>query len=102
MVSYYGQVFQPVRNTREHIKSLQIQLGDTEAMNKTIQDQLMLETTKLDKLEKQAHQWITQYNTSLDNLDEIRSHMKRLLDTAEEKAQFLGPDMSNILDLSIQ
>ena len=28
--------------------------------------------------------------------------MQRLLDTAEEKAQFLGPDMNNIVDLSIQ
>ena len=62
----------------------------------------MLETTKMEKLEKQAHQWLTQAVPSLDNLDEIRSHMKRLLDTAEEKAQFSGPDMSNIVDLSIQ
>ena len=70
-------------------------------MNETIQYQLMLETTKLDKLEKQAHQWITQANPRLDNLDEILQHMKRLLDTAEEKAQFLSPDMSNIVYLSI-
>ena len=28
--------------------------------------------------------------------------MKRLLDTVEEKAQFLGRDMDNIIDLSIQ
>ena len=28
--------------------------------------------------------------------------MKRLLDTAEEKAQFMGPDMESIIDLSIQ
>ena len=55
-------------------------------MSKTIQDQLMLETTKMDKLEKQAHQWITQSNPILENLDEIHSHMNRLLDTAEEKA----------------
>ena len=55
-------------------------------MNKTIQDQLMLETTKMEKLEKQAHQWLTQANPSLDSLDEIRPHMKRLLDNVEEKA----------------
>ena len=61
----------------------------------------MLETTKLEKIEKQAHQWITQANPSLDNLNEIRLHMKRLLDNVEEKAQFLGPDMSNIVDVSI-
>ena len=71
-------------------------------MNKTVQDQLMLETTKLDTLEKQAHQWINEANHSLENLDQIRRHMKRLLDTAEEKAQYLGLNMSNIVDLSIQ
>ena len=61
----------------------------------------MLEISKLDKLEKQAHQWLAQANPSLDSLDEIRLHMKRLLDTTEEKYQLLGLDMSNIVDLSI-
>ena len=28
--------------------------------------------------------------------------MKILMDTADEKSQFLGPDISNILDISIQ
>ena len=28
--------------------------------------------------------------------------MKRLLNTAEEKAQFMGPGMDNIIELSIQ
>ena len=28
--------------------------------------------------------------------------MQWLMDTADEKAQYLGPDMSNILDLSIK
>ena len=55
-------------------------------MNKTTEDQLAEETRKLNKLEKQAHQWINQANPSLDNLEEILPHMKRLLDTAEEKA----------------
>ena len=97
-VTYYGQVFHQVRNTRELIKSLQSQWGDIETLNKTIQDQLVLETTKLDKLEKQAHQWISQANPSLDNLNTIFPYMKRLLDTVEEKAQFLGLNMSNIVD----
>ena len=39
---------------------------------------------------------------SLDTLDKICPHMKRLLNTAEEKAQIFGPDMDNIIDLSIQ
>ena len=40
---------------RELIKSLQIHQGDTEVMNKTIQEQLVLETTKMDKFKKQEH-----------------------------------------------
>ena len=55
-------------------------------MNKTIEYQLAKERAKLDKLEKKTHQWLTQANPSLDNLDEIHPHMKRLLDTAKEKA----------------
>ena len=71
-------------------------------MRSTIQDQIVLETTKLQKLEKQAHQWVQQALPSLDRLDTICPQMKRLLDTSEEKAQFIGPDMENITDLSIQ
>ena len=69
---------------------------------KTIQDQLVLETTKIDTLEIQAHQWISHANPSVDSLDKIRLHMKRILDTIEETAQRLGHGMSNIVDLSIQ
>ena len=43
-VTYYSQVFQQQRNTREQIKPLQNHRGDTEAMKKIMQDQLMLET----------------------------------------------------------
>ena len=48
--THYNQVFQQIRTIGEKIKSLQSQQGDTKEMNKKIQDQLMLETTKLDKL----------------------------------------------------
>ena len=67
-----------------------------------MQYQIVLESTKLEKLEKQAHQWIYQEIPILDTLDKICPHMKRLLDTAEEKVQFMGPGMDNIIDLSIQ
>ena len=63
-------------------------------MRSTIEDRIVLETTKLQKLEKQAL-------PSLDKLDTIFPQMKRLLDTAEEKAQFMGPDMESITDISI-
>ena len=62
-------------------------------MRSTIQDQIVLETTKLQKLEKQAHQWVQQALPSLDKLDTIFPYMKRLLDATEEKYQFIGPNM---------
>ena len=80
---------------------MQNQQGHREAVEEIVQDQIVLESTKLEKLEKQAHQWINQEIPSLDTLDNICPHMKILLDIAEEKAQFLGLDMNNIIDLSI-
>ena len=71
-------------------------------MRSTVQDQIVLETTKLEKLEKQAHQWMNQELPSLDTLDKICPQMKILLDTAEEKTQLLGIEMSNITYLPIQ
>ena len=50
--TYYGQVFQQLRETRENIKTLENQQGLPEAMKSTIQDQIVLGTTKLEKLEK--------------------------------------------------
>ena len=38
----------------------------------------------------------------LDKLDTICPQMKRLLETTEEKDQFMGPDMERIVELSIQ
>ena len=38
----------------------------------------------------------------MDKLDTIFPQMKRLLETVEEKYQFMGPDMERIADLSIQ
>ena len=70
-------------------------------MEKAIHDQLLLDMEKLDKLEKQEHQWISQADPSLNILDKICPHMQRLLDTIEEKAQFLGLDMRNIVNLNI-
>ena len=84
--TYYGQVFQQLRETRENIKTLENQQVLPEAMKSTVQDQIVLETRKLEKLEKQANQWINTTIPSLDTLDNICPHMKRLLDTAEEKA----------------
>ena len=62
----------------------------------------MLEIAKLQKLERQAHQWVQQALPSLDKLDTIFPQMKSLLDAVEEKAQFMGPNMESIAHLSIQ
>ena len=61
-----------------------------------------METTELQKLEKQAHEWVQQALLSLEKIDTIYPQMKRLLDTTEEKAQFMVPDMEIITDLSLQ
>ena len=71
-------------------------------MRSTIQEQIVLETMKLEKLEKQAHQWVNQALSSIDKLDTMCPQMKILMDTAYEKAHFLGPDMNNIIYISIQ
>ena len=71
-------------------------------MRGTIQNHIVLETTKLEKLEKQAHQWVNQALLRIDKLDTICPQMKRLMDTADEKSQFLGLGMNNIIYISIQ
>ena len=70
-------------------------------MANIIWDQLVLEMEMLEKLEKQEHQWNNQARPSLVSLDKIFPHMKRLLEDAKEKAQFLGLDTSNIFNIDI-
>ena len=59
-------------------------------MRSTIQNQIVLETAKLEKLEKQAHQWDNQEIPSVNKLDTICPHMKILMDTADEKPPIFG------------
>ena len=66
-----------------------------------MQDQIIPETVKLQRLERQAHQWVQQALPSLEKLDTIYLQMKRLLETTEEKDQFIRPNMERIADLSI-
>ena len=61
----------------------------------------MLETTKLQKLEREAHQWVQQAIPNLEKVDIICQQMKRLLETAKEKDQLMGPDMEKIAEVSI-
>ena len=69
--TYYGQVFQQTCKTREMIQVLEKRRGIEETMRSTIQEQIVLETTKLQKLERQAHQWVQQALPSLNKLDTI-------------------------------
>ena len=71
-------------------------------MRSTVQVHIVLETTKLEKLEKQAHQWMNHALPSLDTLENIFPQMKIFLATAEEKIQLLEIEMSNVTDLPIQ
>ena len=56
--TYYGQVFQHTQQTRQQIQALEKRKSTEEALRSTIQDQIMLETAKLQRLERQAHQWV--------------------------------------------
>ena len=61
----------------------------------------MLETAKLQKLEREAHQWVHQAIPNLEKVDIIYPQMKRLVKTAEEKDQFMGLAMERIAEVSI-
>ena len=52
-------------------------------MAQTIHNQLMLEIEKLEKLEKQEHQWISESRPSLISIDKIPTYMKILLEDFE-------------------
>ena len=67
----------------------------------TIEDQIVLETTKLQKLEWEAHQWVQEALPNLEKVDIICPQMKRLILTAEEQDQFMGPNMERIAEVSI-
>ena len=54
------------------------------ALRKTIEEQIVLETTKLQKLEREAHQWVQQSLPKLEKVDIICPQMKGLIDTADE------------------
>ena len=65
-------------------------------MRQTIDEQIVMENSKLQKLEREAHQWVQQALPNLEKVDNIFPQMKRLLDAAEEQNQMLGPNMEHI------
>ena len=52
-------------------------------------------------LEWEAHQWVQQALPNLEKFDIICPQMKRLIDIAEEKNQFLGPNMEKIAEVPL-
>ena len=71
------------------------------ALIPTIEDQIVLETTKLQKLEREEHQWVQQSLPNLEKVDIICPQMKRLILIAEEQDQFMDPNMERIAEVSI-
>ena len=67
-------------------------------MRQTIEEQIVMETTKLQKLEREAHQWVQKALQNIEKVDNIYLQMKRLLDAAEEQNQLLGPNMEHIAE----
>ena len=49
--AYYGQVYQRTRQTRQEIQALKKRKNINEALRCTIEDQIVLEIAKLQKLE---------------------------------------------------
>ena len=75
--THYGNVFQEMQKTTKLNCSLhKCRPATGEAMTKTIDDQLVLEIHKLEKLEKEERQWISQSRLSLSNVDNIRPQLQ--------------------------
>ena len=68
-------------------------------MRQTIEEQIVMENNKLQKLEREAHQWVQQALPNLEKVNIICPQMKRLINAAEEKNQLLGPNMENITEM---
>ena len=99
--NYYGKVFQQTRQTRQGIQALESRKTTEEALRTTIEEQIVLETAKLQRLEREAHQWVQQALPNLEKVDIIFPQMKWLIETAKEKDQFMGPNMEKIAEVSI-
>ena len=69
--AYYGQVYQQTKQTQQRIQALENRKTTDEALRTTIEEQIVLETTKLQKLEREAHQWVQQDIPNLEKFDII-------------------------------
>ena len=69
--TYYGKVYQQTRQTRQGIQALEKRKTTNETLRSAIKDQIVLETAKLQKLEREAHQWVHQAIPNLEKVDII-------------------------------
>ena len=99
--THYGHVYQQTRQTRQGIQAQQRRKTTETALRPTIEEQIVLETTKLQKLEWEAHQWVQQALPNLKKVNIICPQMKRLIETAEAQDQLIGPNMERIAEVSI-
>ena len=74
--THYGQVYQQTRQTRQGIQDLEGRKMIEAALRQTKEEQIVLETNKLQKLEWKAHQWVQQALPNLEKVDIICPHMK--------------------------
>ena len=74
--THYGRVYQQTRQTRQGIQDLEGRKTTEAALRHTIEEQIALETNKLQKLEREAHQWVQQALPNLEKVDIICPQMK--------------------------
>ena len=99
--THYGQVYQQTRQTRQGIQALEARKSTEAELRQTVEEQIVMETNKLQKLEREAHQWVQQALPNLEKVDNLCPHIKRLLQAADEQNQILGPTMENIAEKSM-
>ena len=84
---------------RQGIQALEGRKSTKAELRQTIDEQIVMETNKLQKLEWEAHQWVQQALPNLEKVDIIYPQMKRIINATEEKNNLLGPNMENIAEM---
>ena len=69
--AYYGQVYQQTQQTQQGIQALENRKTTDESLRTTIEEQIVLETDKLYKLESEAHQRVQQAIPNMEKVDII-------------------------------
>ena len=81
--THYGQVYHQSRQTRQGIQALESRKITEAEMRQTIEEQIVMESSKLQKLKREAHQWVQQALPNLEKVDNICPQLKRLLNAAK-------------------